>query len=101
MKPMFSEILNTRLGPLKGLSGMRDDVSLDNEDICLSAGNFGMGVPNIKDLMARAVKKETENTLRGAFRELGPIEQWPEPKTREPARGLCPPSIHLPKEPEV
>lgn len=39
--------------------------------------------------------KESAPRLIPAFREIGPVEEWPEPEQREPARGLCAPSIHL------
>lgn len=37
------------------------------------------------------------------FRELGPVEAWPEPKPEQsrPAQGMCAPSVFLLNEPEV
>lgn len=124
IKSMFSEILDTRLGSLKGLSGKRDDDLLDDDNVYDGIGDFGMGVPDLKDLVARRAQNEPANggwdvddeigagyacaavgmspeTLRGAFRELGPVEKWSEPDVRETTAGLCAPSIHLPQEPEA
>lgn len=77
--------------------GLVDNTALDYHegDVVAASKTLGIDLDAEVDALQKSRLNDGFNASAPAFRELGPVEKWVEPETRQSMSGLCPPSIHL------